>query len=730
MKKKQILSLVLVAAMGLSLVACGGEKKDDSANAGKEVEAVDVDNAEFREVDAAAYTEESSELYNSQLGEYYEYYKKAEECETVSEKYATLAIAEAKLLESGLMLPTTTKGGYYQMSRVARNSTDYVLWGSDENRLYTALVCTEPITSEDTAALRAKYADLKGTGEYRAWAEKYLKDKGYKFKDTYNMAYSADPTTWDILASSLSVDNEVLVNTYDGLLEYDNETVQQPALAESYDVSEDGLTYTFHLRKGVSWVDSQGSKVADVVADDFVAGMQHCMDVAGGLEYLAGEGGCGIVNADEYIGGEVVDFAEVGVKAIDDYTLEYTLDKPCTFFTTMLGYSIFAPMSRKYYESQGGKFGSEYDDSAADYKYGKSADNIAYCGPYLVTNATEKNTIVFSANKSYYKADSVAIKTLTWKYNDGTDPLKTYNDFKDGVVDGCSLTDATLELAKKEGTFDKYGFVGSTDATTFMIFYNINRYAFANFNAETAVVSSQTAADALRSRTALQNQNFRLALDFAVDRASYNAQTVGEDLKLTSLRNSYVPGTFVTLDEETTVEINGTETTFPEGTYYGEVVQAQLDADNIPIKAWDPTADEGIGSSDGYDGWYNPDEAVKFLDKAIEELEAQGVEVSEENPIVLDYPYPVFYEIYANKANAYKQSVENALGGKVVVNLTECADQDQWYYSGYYATYGYEENADIYDMSGWGPDYGDPLTYLNTMLPDYSGYMTKALGIF
>lgn len=105
-------------------------------------------------------------------------------------------------------------------------------------------------------------------------------------------------------------------------------------------VSDDGLTYTFHLRKGASWVDSQGRKIADVTADDFVAGMQHMMDAQGGLEYLI-EGI--IVNASQYISGEVTDFSQVGVKAVDDYTLEYTLESPCSYFLTMMGYSIFAP---------------------------------------------------------------------------------------------------------------------------------------------------------------------------------------------------------------------------------------------------------------------------------------------------------------------------------------------------------------------------------------------------
>ena len=96
------------------------------------------------------------------------------------------------------------------------------------------------------------------------------------------------------------------------------ENEHQPALATEYSVSDDGTVYTFKIREGVTWVDSQGRKVADVKADDFVAGMQHMMDAAGGLEYLVGAEGCNIVGADGYVAGEITDFSQGGEKAGDD----------------------------------------------------------------------------------------------------------------------------------------------------------------------------------------------------------------------------------------------------------------------------------------------------------------------------------------------------------------------------------------------------------------------------
>lgn len=736
--KRKIVSALLVMSMTASLVACGnsGSGSSDPAD-----ESVSVSSSASSESDASAsasseseaeaeesempegYDETSTELYNEALGDFNDALATAKEAETVDERYALMAVAEGKLMESAMMYPLTSKGGMYAMYRMAPRTRDYTLWGSDQDRYHQYIVTTDFIKAEDYNEMRAKWDELKGTGTYESWVKEYLAGKGYTLKDSFSMPYASDPVTWDGLATSLAADTNAIINTYDGLMEYDVEGTLQPALAESYEVSDDGLTYTFHLRKDVKWTDSQGREVDTVKADDFVAGMQHMCDAQGGLEYLVQ----GVIkNASQYISGEITDFDEVGVKAVDDYTVEYTLEKPCSYFETMLGYTIFMPMSRSYYQSQGGKFGAEYDSSAADYQYGKDSNSIAYCGPYLVTNATAKNTIVFKLSDSYWNKDNVNIKTLTWLYNDQSDVTKMYTDAKAGTVDYVNLNTSTMETAKSEGLYDQYAVVSDTDATSFMAFYNINRTATANANDGTTAKSTKSDEEIQRTNKALQNVHFRRAISFAADRGAYNAQQVGEDLKYTSLRNTFTPGYFVSLSKDTTIQINGTDTTFPAGTYYGEIVQKQIDADGVKIKVWDAENK----TSDGFDGWYNPENAVEELNTAIEELAEEGITIDESNPIQIEYPYPSAVEVYTNKANSYKKSVEAAFGGKVVINLVDAVDVDGWYYAGYYVNYGYEENYDVYDVSGWSPDFGDPCSYLDTMLPDYEGYMTKCFGIF
>lgn len=736
--KRKIVSALLVMSMAASLVACGnsGSGSSDPAD-----ESVSVSSSASSESDASAsasseseaeaeesempegYDETSTELYNEALGDFNDALATAKEAETVDERYALMAVAEGKLMESAMMYPLTSKGGMYAMYRMAPRTRDYTLWGSDQDRYHQYIVTTDFIKAEDYNEMRAKWDELKGTGTYESWVKEYLAGKGYTLKDSFSMPYASDPVTWDGLATSLAADTNAIINTYDGLMEYDVEGTLQPALAESYEVSDDGLTYTFHLRKDVKWTDSQGREVDTVKADDFVAGMQHMCDAQGGLEYLVQ----GVIkNASQYISGEITDFDEVGVKAVDDYTVEYTLEKPCSYFETMLGYTIFMPMSRSYYQSQGGKFGAEYDSSAADYQYGKDSNSIAYCGPYLVTNATAKNTIVFKLSDSYWNKDNVNIKTLTWLYNDQSDVTKMYTDAKAGTVDYVNLNTSTMETAKSEGLYDQYAVVSDTDATSFMAFYNINRTATANANDGTTAKTTKSDEEIQRTNKAMQNVHFRRAISFAADRGAYNAQQVGEDLKYTSLRNTFTPGYFVSLSKDTTIQINGTDTTFPAGTYYGEIVQKQIDADGVKIKVWDAENK----TSDGFDGWYNPENAVEELNTAIEELAEEGITIDESNPIQIEYPYPSAVEVYTNKANSYKKSVEAAFGGKVVINLVDAVDVDGWHYAGYYVNYGYEENYDVYDVSGWSPDFGDPCSYLDTMLPDYEGYMTKCFGIF
>lgn len=668
---------------------------------------------------------DDQELYDENLGEFYDMYMTALECLDVDQRYALEALAEAKMLEAAVLLPTTSNGGSYAISRVAPKSGNSTLWGNDSDRQYSLITTTELIKAADRDELKAMWLAAPDAATYVSEAKAYLTEHGYELSDEYNYPSSSDPQTWDALNTYLQADSRPLVQLYDGLMMYDLKNTQQPAIAESVEANDDMTVFTFKLRQGVKWVDSQGREIGDVTADDFVAGMQHMLDCQAGLEWLV-DGT--IVGVTEYLGGETTDFGDVGVKALDDYTLEYTLCDPTPYFLTMLSYNIFAPMNRSYFLSQGGAFGIDEFAAAkesSNYKYGTSPDNIAYNGPFLVKSYTEGNTIVFEANPSYYNPDILGVHTLTWKYDDGTDNTKVYKDTVAGDITGCSLTTSTMEIAKADGLFDEYAYVSDTDATAFTEWMNVNRQAYANFNDANVAVSTMTEDQKVVANAAMRNVHFRRAVQYSIDRATMVAQRKGEDLKYNCMINAYTPGDFVTLSKEVTVDINGESVTFPAGTAYGTIRQRQLEADGSHIKSFN----EETGLGTGYDGWYNPEVAVAELNTAIEELKAQGYEISAENPVYLDIASFTGNDAFKNQDQALKQSVESVLGGVVIVNIVPCDTQKDWLNATYYPNTGAEMNFNIGNNGGWGPDYGDPKSYLDTLLPGGNG-MTKSFGLF
>jgi ABC-type oligopeptide transport system substrate-binding subunit len=671
-----------------------------------------------------------SKLYKSILGDFDAVYSEAsEEYENLNKRYAEMAIAEAKLLESGVFLPTSTQGGLYALSKVAPKTAADVLWGNDYERQFNLVVADKTLTKAQRDELKAIQAQQKLSNStdnqtqnttYTQAVKAYFASHDIAQQTTYTRAYTSDPKTWDVLATSRAADSEAIINTYDGLLCYNNVGNLVPALASSYTLSSDKKTYTFTIRQGVKWVNRSGLVVEDLKAQNFVDGFRHMMDAKGGLEYLV-QGL--VVGANDYITKKETDFSKVGIKANSDYELEFTLEDECHYFLSMLGYGVFAPLPSSFYTQQGGKYGAEYDDTVDTYKYGSSVDNILYCGPYVVDQATKESKIIYKKNKKYWDAENIQLQQIDWIYNDGKDTTLTYKQWKDDKFDSCTLNPSTIPTAKADGYTDLM-YVSDTNATTFSAFINIKRQSYKNIDG--AAKSSKSQTEANNAAQALLNKNFRLALLHAVDRKTYNAQTTGDEVAELSLRNTYTPYNFITLTESTTVKINDQNRTFPAGTLYGEIIQAQLDADGSKIKAYDATK----GSGDGYDGYYNATFAKEYLEAAISEL--ADLNISKDNPIVIDLPAFTGSAVYQARGEAFKKSIEESLDNKVKVNLVDCPSADDWYNAGYYTETGAEANYDMYDVSGWGPDYGDPSTYLDTfyVTENGAGYMIKCIGLF
>lgn len=139
---------------------------------------------------------------------------------------------------------------------------------------------------------------------------------------TYGYVYSSDPETLDYITSNTGPTTTAVTNGVDGLMETDRYGNLVPSVAEDWSVSQDGLTYTYKIRKGVKWYTSDGEEYADVTAKDFVTGLKHAADSKAGALYLVQDS---IAGLSDYLSGANKDFSKVGVKAIDDHTLQYTL---------------------------------------------------------------------------------------------------------------------------------------------------------------------------------------------------------------------------------------------------------------------------------------------------------------------------------------------------------------------------------------------------------------------
>ena len=719
---KKFLAMLLVVLMALALVACTNKPSETTPTQNPEPAKTDettpTEEAPVEETPEPVIRPDAweglddEEVYNTVLGKYSELLEASKALEnTIDQRFMMQAEAEAYLLASGVMIPTTTQGGAYAMTRIAYRTVPYVQWGNDDDRFFGMVISgdQEFITKEEREEMKELWAKaVAGEGEYDPIA--YLESKGHTINHDYTLTFSTAPATLDWLNTSYQSDTEITVNTVDGLVQYDNLGNMNPALAESWEISDDGLTYTFHIRKGVKWYTSEGKEYAEVTAKDFESGFNHMLDTDAGLDWLV-DGV--VVGVTEYLDGGSYD--DVAYKAIDDYTLEVKLCQPTSYFMTMLTYSIFLPICDSFFQARGGVFGRDAYAEAINsdaYTFGK-ADDVAsqvYCGPFLIRKLQSSSEILLVKNENYYNVDKVNLNQIKWVYDDGSNLPALYEDTCNGVYPGISLSASLLDLAKADGNFDKYSYISDTTSTSYFGGLNVNRRTFGLENGGCTSIKDEDMK--IDTQLAMLNRNFRLALQYSFDKETFNAVRRGNDLALTCLRNMYTHPEFVKLENECT---DAEGHTFPAGTFYGDMVQYYCDKLGMVIDV-----------HDGVNGWYHPDEAKACLEKAKAEL---GEAVNW--PIHIDVVYYSASETITNECQAYKRVIEDCLGAEnVVVDLVEATTTDDYYASGYRSPNGMSANYDMFFGSGWGPDYGDPSTYLDTFLGLGAGYMSKVIGLF
>ena len=483
---------------------------------------------------------------------------------------------------------------------------------------------------------------------------------------TYNYVYGSDPATLDYLATNKKNMTTAVSNGVDGLFENDQYGNLKPSVAEDWSVSQDGLTYTYKIRKGLKWYTSDGEEYANVTAKDFVTGLKHAADTNSEAIYLLQNSVKGL---NDYLSGANKDFSNVGIKAVDDYTLQYTLSQPEPYWNSKLTYSVTWPVNEDFLKSKGKDFGKSTDPTS-----------ILYNGPYLLKSLTTKSSIEFTKNENYWDKDNVYFDTVKLTYDDGTDQESLERNFTDGVYNLARLYPTSSNYSKVEKQYKDNIFYTQPGAAVEGVGINIDRQTYDHTSKENDQQKTST-------KTALLNKDFRQALGFAIDRTNYAAQLNGKEGGSTAVRNIYVKPDFVQAD----------------GKDFGTMVMDQLPAYG---DEW-----SGVNLADSQDGLYNPEKAKAEFAKAKEALQAEGVQF----PIHLDVPVNQSNKIFVNQVQSLKQSIESALGKDNVVLDLHQLSTDDFYNITYSASNAAAEDWDLSVGVAWEPDYLDPSTYLDVL---------------
>ncbi|MFQ3546115.1 peptide ABC transporter substrate-binding protein [Halobacillus rhizosphaerae] len=264
--------------------------------------------------------------------------------------------------------------------------------------------------------------------------------------------------------SSLTIDAlaaQWLGSTKDGLYRLGKDGETEPGIAKNHDVSDDGLTWTFHLRDDAKW--SNGDPVT---AKDFVFAWQRAIDPDTGSEYGPYMMDGVIKNAEEVSKGDMpVD--KLGVKAVDDYTFEVTLKKPIPYFESMTAFGTFLPLNEKFVKDKGDQYAME-------------ADGLLSNGPFIMKEWNHGEGWTLEKNPDYWDADKVKLDKITVKVV--KDTASAVNLYETDAVDRVGLSSEFVDEYRSSDEFKV-----EEEPTVFFLKMNQNSKVLSNLNARKAI---------------------------------------------------------------------------------------------------------------------------------------------------------------------------------------------------------------------------------------------------
>ncbi len=382
-------------------------------------------------------------------------------------------------------------------------------------------------TSDNTPASSSGDSDSNG-GENEEVATAGDDVISYSDDQEYSTVYSGEVTTLNYLVTSSTNEFGLAANFIDTLVDYDKYGVLQPSLAEDWEASDDGLVWTFHLRKGVKWYTYDGEEYADTTAHDFVDAAKYIFNSENGSK-TANIAYRVIKNAEAYYNGDITDFDEVGVKALDDYTLEYTLENPVPYFESMLTYSCFFPVNGAFLAEQGDQFGT-------------MNDTLLYNGAYILSQFEPQNKRVLEANANYWDKDHVYIQKVNYKYNKEADTI-AQELYKRGEISQVEIPSNAIDAWMQDDELKDQ--VRPANTSFYTYFYALN------FDPQ-----FDEAYEPDNWKVAVNNENFRKSIFHALDRKA--AMTTAEPYSPENrISNTVTPAGFVAYEGKDYTQMEG-----------------------------------------------------------------------------------------------------------------------------------------------------------------------------
>ena len=485
--------------------------------------------------------------------------------------------------------------------------------------------------------------------------------------------------TFNILYSQMAPDFENLCNLTDPLLEVTPSGELAPCMAEEWGSEDGGLTWTFHLREGVKWVDMNGNEMADVTARDFATGLEWVLNfykndsantsmpiemIEGASEYYEYTKTLTQEEAYALTADDGSQFLEmVGIEIPDDYTIVYHCIDPKPYFDTVATYACMYPISQGLIDSLG-----------VDGVKAMNNENMWYNGCYTMTSYIQGNEKVFTKNESYWDADAKLFDTVTVRMVESNDVA--YQLYQSGEIDEVSLTESNVMTISgdESNPYHDQMVEWPADFRSYQFHLNYNKL-------------NEDGTPDTNWNTAAANEAFRLSWYYGLDLTPYYSRT--NAVNPLSCENNYysMPGLLYTSD----------------GTDYTDLVKAEL----------------GLGEADGEKMIrLNSELGEQYKQQAIEELTALGVTF----PVGIDYYISGSNQTALDSATVLAQCFSDSLGDDYVqLNIktyVSSASQEV-----------YEPKLQSINISGWGADYGDPQNYLGQETAgNDTAYYTRTLS--